>query len=394
MANLPTENPNDILPPYDFKNASETFQQDEKKDNALQSYLKSPEVKTELQSAVNDLKDSAYSVEICFRNVKRGLSDAAQMTQEFSHDLEAFSQEWSTYHEQYIKLLCGSWRAMLALLQMVHFSDIPSLCVLPILSDFATDFIGTLKDDDVSLKEKKEEIKGYRERLKEDTQKASDLGQGFVDLQSNIVAFQGKIQEWMARNNIGKLTVEICNLFREIQTTQEVIGRLTKQIITGSLGALALGGFAAGLTAIGVICPLLWVGAAASAVYAFKGGMNVRQQLQLKKEHEKRLIQKRKDLQVMETTLQGLKKIQPILGPLKDDMNVIQERLTIFAKVWHFIHADLVEIEKKMELANSAKGKAMFIKRLNTVSDIYKLLNVALYQYETIVHKEDIYLRK
>lgn len=86
-------------PQNDSKDSLMVLKEDLKSDIALQNYVNSPTAKLALQSCVNELKDSAFSVEICFRNVSRRLSGAVQANESSRRSLDPFRAAWAKCHQ-------------------------------------------------------------------------------------------------------------------------------------------------------------------------------------------------------------------------------------------------------------------------------------------------------
>ncbi|THU89277.1 hypothetical protein K435DRAFT_865460 [Dendrothele bispora CBS 962.96] len=354
--------------------ASSTLEKDVKADAALLNYLNSPEAKHVIQTAMNDLKDVAFLVELEFRNVSRGLSAAVQVNETCRVGLDPFRASWTKLHKQYIHLL---WK-----------SRISAGDARVTAKDFATDFIDILKDDTVSLAEKRDEIHAYQDNLKSDAHQSRELTQGFLNLQSNVASFQTAITKWMNENGIEQLQGTITQILRDIGKTHENMKRSTSQILTGTIGSVALGGYAAGLCAVGIIGPSLFLGAAVSGFYAFTSAEDLLGQLKVKNACEKELKEKMRELRGKEGTSNGLNRTEPVLEPLKVDMEFLREKLSVFAEIKNMIIADLLILERKLDLAYVEKGMVPLKKRLNTVSAVYRLLDDALYQYETSIHTE------
>jgi len=289
---------------------------DVKKDNSakIDAVLDSEDTKEKLRAAISELQDSVYTVERSFRTVSQGLQAVAGITRLFSRD---FCTRWDERcHKKYVALVWESKRV--------------AGIARATASDFAGDFMELLKDDQVSLAEKKEEIAGYREQLLRDQNNAKVIAQGFTDLQGEIIAFHGSLKKWMMENSIEKAQEEIIILCWKIMDTEKKIANLKKQILRDSVMAVAQAGCAAALMALGVICPLLWVGAGISAVRTVRGGKAIYEEYKVLKQTKSELEQDRRDIEQKRAVLKDLQQVQPMLEPLGEEISSIAERLTVF----------------------------------------------------------------
>lgn len=210
-----------------------------------------------------------------------------------------------------------------------------------------------------------------------------DLAQGFVDLQTCIGNFYKSVTDWMKQRN--KLQEDILQLVADIKTTKDNIQKLTSKAFLSATSALGLGTLAAGAIALGILCPLLWVGAAFSGVRAVQEGKAFLDNLRKKNKSGDEVQSKRNELDAKLLALEGLKRIQVILEPALSDLSVIGNKLWVVSQIWSFIHADIVGIEKSLDMASKGAREALFKARLETVTSVYSLLGEALSQYETAV---------
>ncbi|KIN97506.1 hypothetical protein M404DRAFT_32243 [Pisolithus tinctorius Marx 270] len=221
------------------------------------------------------------------------------------------------------------------------------------------------------------------QKLKVGMNESRDLAQGFVDLQTCIGNFYKSVTDWMKQRN--KLQEDILQLVADIKTTKDNIQKLTSKAFLSATSALGLGTLAAGAIALGILCPLLWVGAAFSGVRAVQEGKAFLDNLRKKNESGDEVQSKRNELDAKLLALEGLKRIQVILEPALSDLSVIGNKLWVVSQIWSFIHADIVGIEKSLDMASKGAREALFKARLETVTSVYSLLGEALSQYETAV---------
>ncbi|KAI6145989.1 hypothetical protein BKA82DRAFT_32243 [Pisolithus tinctorius] len=221
------------------------------------------------------------------------------------------------------------------------------------------------------------------QKLKVGMNESRDLAQGFVDLQTCIGNFYKSVTDWMKQRN--KLQEDILQLVADIKTTKDNIQKLTSKAFLSATSALGLGTLAAGAIALGILCPLLWVGAAFSGVRAVQEGKAFLDNLRKKNKSGDEVQSKRNELDAKLLALEGLKRIQVILEPALSDLSVIGNKLWVVSQIWSFIHADIVGIEKSLDMASKGAREALFKARLETVTSVYSLLGEALSQYETAV---------
>ncbi|KAI5985024.1 hypothetical protein EDD15DRAFT_2374535 [Pisolithus albus] len=330
--------------------------------------LESPESKSALRKAVQDLGDSAYSIEICFNNVADGLRKAqAQGTQAQSKKLQKYADDWAAHQKagslcspvsEYVDLLWTSRR-------IAGHARV-------IAKDFAGDFLGLMEATDITLGEKKAEISAYRKQLDEDAKKSSDLSQRFDGLRRAVENFESDVMEFLKAGH--SLEAELQATLSNVAEIKRQISQLDMTLLRSIRFSLGTAGIALGAIALSVLCPPLWFIPITMGAVSVKKGKLV--------ELKKRRVQ----LEEQTRDLEGLQKIHPILDPLKSDIDLIKEKLAVFGQIWQLIHADLSAVEKDLELATNAVGVALFKRRLQTTSKAYALLADALYQYETNPH--------
>ncbi|KAI6020526.1 hypothetical protein EDC04DRAFT_2735626 [Pisolithus marmoratus] len=333
--------------------------------------LGSPELKSGLQKAVQDLGDSAYSIEICFNNVTDGLRKAvAKGTQAQRKKLQGYANNWAAHHKEYIRLLWESRRIA------GH--------VRVIANDFAGDFLGLMDATDITLGEKKAEISAYRKQLDEDAKKSLDLSQGFENLRRAVENFGKDVAEFLDTNRGLEAALE--EAVRKVAEIKQEISRLDKTFFWSVIVSLGAAGVTAGTIALSLLCtPLCIFPIGIGAVCAWKG-VNAYREYQKKQEKLAELEKQKMELEEKRRCLEGLHKIHAIVDPLKSDIGLIRDKLAVFGQIWQLIHADLNAVEKGLELATNSAGAAMFKRRLQTTHKTYVLLAEALYQYETNAH--------
>ncbi|KAI6159033.1 hypothetical protein EDD17DRAFT_1762958 [Pisolithus thermaeus] len=324
--------------------------------------LDSPESKSELRKAVQDLGDSAYSMEICFKNVADGLRKAqAQGTQTQKKQLQGYADKWV----EYVQLLWESRR-------IAGHARV-------IANDFAGDFLGLMDTTDITLAEKKAEISAYHE----DAKKSSDLSQRFDHLRLAVENFETDVKEFLGIGR--KLEAELQEAVKKVADVKREISRLDT-IFSWSIGiSLGTAGIGLGAIALGVLCPTLGLFLSGiGTVSALKGANAYRQRKLADLEKQKAQLDKPTG------SLEGMRKIHAILNPLKSDIDLIKDKLVVFGQIWQMIHTDLNAVEKGLELATNSAGVTLFKRRLQTTSKAYALLTDALYQYQTNVHIQRI----
>ncbi|KAI6143034.1 hypothetical protein BKA82DRAFT_4187742 [Pisolithus tinctorius] len=328
-----------------------------------QKVLDAPQSKATLQNEIENLGDAAVTIKLSFERVANALVDARKTaeTPEQADDLSSFGETWSKHQQEWVTLLQMSQKvAGRARLTTANFVE---------------SFLKVLADATVSLDAKKEKIKAYQDKLKVGMNESRDLAQGFVDLQTCIGSFYKRVMDWMKQRN--KIKEDILQLVADIKTT--------KEYIQNAASALGLETLAAGAIALGILCPLLWVGAAFSGIRAVQAGKTFLDMLSKKNKNVDEIQRKRNDLDAKLLDLEGLKRIQVILEPALSDLSVIGNKLWVISHIWSFIHADIVGIEKSLDTAGKGAREALFKARLKTVTSIYSLLGEALSQYETAV---------
>ncbi|KAI6000045.1 hypothetical protein EDD15DRAFT_2362628 [Pisolithus albus] len=324
--------------------------------------LESPESRSALRKAVQDLGDSAYSIDICFNSVADGLRKAqVQGTQAQRKTLREYADSWA----EYVDLLWVSRR-------IAGHARV-------IANDFAGDFLGLMEATDLTLEEKKAEISAYRKQLDEDAKKSSDLSRRFGSLRRAVGNFESEVTEFLRAGYA--LEAELQATLREVAEIKQKISQLDAILLRSIRISLGTAGIALGAIALGVLCPPLWfIPIGVGAVSARKG---------VKANHTGKLAElEKRQAQLEEQTrgLNGMHKIQTILGPLKSDMELIKDKLAVFGHIWQLIHVDLNAVEKDLELATNTARAALFKRRLQRTSKAYALLADALYQYETNPH--------
>ncbi|KAI6020527.1 hypothetical protein EDC04DRAFT_2607421 [Pisolithus marmoratus] len=361
----------DELEPNSEDRAIAVLSESEEKENykEAQKILDAPQAKASLQSEIENLGDVAVTIQLSFERVANALVDARNTaeTPDQTHDLSAFGDSWSNHQQEWIKLVKVS-------------REVARRARLTV-ADFVDNFLKVLGDATVSLDAKKEEIKVFKAKLKVGMDESGSLAQGFINLQTSIGNFHKGVTNWMKQRN--KLKEDILRLVASIKTTKE---NIQKFLVDGDPGKIVIQ--TAGFIALGILCPQLLVGA---AVARFLGARAVQEGWvfldYLRKRHRScdEVQRKRNELEKKLSALEGLKRIQVILGPALSDLSVIGDKLWVVSQIWSFIHADIVGIEKRLDLACKGVRGALFKTRLKTVTSVYSLLGEALSQYETTI---------
>ncbi|KAI5985025.1 hypothetical protein EDD15DRAFT_2374536 [Pisolithus albus] len=329
--------------------------------------LESPESKLVLQRAVQDIGDSAYSIDTSFISVADGLRKAqAQGTPVQKEQLQGFADIWA----EYVHLLWDSRRIA---------GD-----ARVIAEDFAGNFLGLMAATDITLAEKKAEISAYRKQLDKDAKKSMDLSQRFDELRTAVGNFENDVIEFLKTGR--GLELELLEAGKTVAEIKERISRLDSTI-SWSIGiALGTAGIALGAIVLGVICPQFWT--LPTGIAALSVRMGVKAYREHKQKQRKLIELKKRQVQLEERSrgLEGMHKIHAVLDPLKCDIDRIKEKLAVFGQIWRLIHVDLNAVEKNLELANNSAGVALFKRRLQRTSKVYTLLADVLYQYETNAH--------
>ncbi|KAI6019311.1 hypothetical protein BKA83DRAFT_4304134 [Pisolithus microcarpus] len=333
--------------------------------------LESPEGKSVLQKAVQDLGDSAYSIDTSFISVADGLRKAqAQGTPAQKDQLQGYVDIWAALHKEYVHLLWDSRR-------IAGHARV-------IAQDFAGDFLSLMAATDITLDEKKAEILAYRKQLDEDAKKSMDLSQRFDELHKAVENFENDVIEFLKTEN--ELELELLEAGKTVAEIKQRISRLDSTISLSIGIALGAAGIALGSIVLGVLCPEIWAIPIGMGALSVRMGMNAHSENKQKKreliELKKRLVQ----LEERRRGLEGMHKIHAILDPLKSDIERIREKLAVFGQIWRLIHVDLNAVEKNLELANNSSCVALFKRRLQRTSKVYTLLADVLYQYETNAH--------
>ncbi|KAI6135453.1 hypothetical protein EDD17DRAFT_1762963 [Pisolithus thermaeus] len=333
--------------------------------------LESPESKSALRKAVQDLGDSAYSIEICFNNVADGLRSAqVQGTQAQKKHLQGYVDNWAVHHKGYVQLLWESRR-------VAGHARV-------IANDFAGEFLSLMEATDITLIEKKAEISAYRKQLDEDAKKSSDLSQRFDGLRRAVEDFQSDVTGFLKTGRA--LEAQLQETVREVAEIKQRISQLDVIFSRSIRISLGTAGIALAAIALGVLCPPLSFFPIGIGAWSARIGLAAYRQ---RKEKQGKLAElKERQMHFEEQTrgLEGMHKIHAILDPLKSDIELIKEKLAVFGQIWQLIHADLNAVEKDLELATTSAGVALFKRRLRRASKAYALLADALYQYETNVH--------
>ncbi|KAI6019313.1 hypothetical protein BKA83DRAFT_4304213 [Pisolithus microcarpus] len=333
--------------------------------------LESPESRTVLQQAVQDIGGSAYSIDTSFIGVAGGLRKAqAQATPVQKEQLQGYADIWAVLHKEYVHLLWDSRR-------VAGHARV-------IAQDFAGAFLSLMAATDITLAEKKAEISAYRKQLDEDATKSMDLSQRFDELRKAVGNFENDVKEFLKTGN--GLELELLEAGKTVAEIKQRISQLDSTI-SWSIGiALGAAGIALGSIVLGVLCPQFWTLPTGIGALSIRMGMNAYRE---HKQKQRKLIElKKRQVQLEERSrgLEGMHKIYGILDPLESDIEQIRAKLAVFGQIWRLIHVDLNAVEKNLELANNSAGVALFKRRLQRTSKVYTLLADVLYQYETNAH--------
>jgi len=189
--------------------------------------------------------------------------------------------------------------------------------------------------------------------------------------------FQENFRQYAA--GVDKLGNKVEELIKEIQKVGVQLTELTKDSET-LLSTLGIEIPVVGTLAVGVICPSLW-GRFVSGIESWNV-FNLRQAASNDSDSD----EKHTLVAALEESSKRLEKISAIMTSSGSDIDFVRDKLVIFTQIWTFIHADLNEIEKLLDLSSRTELQDRFTKKIQTVSTVYKTLAHALYLYETTVH--------
>ncbi|KAI6143038.1 hypothetical protein BKA82DRAFT_736139 [Pisolithus tinctorius] len=348
----------DPVPPYLTEHEALTI---------INDILNSPQAKSELRTAVKDMGDSAYSIEVCFKNIAKGLEEALrEVTAAQAQDLRRFIAEWSVHHKTYNDLLWDSRRV----------AGVARVTA----KDFSGNFVSMMAVTDCTLDEKKKEIEVYRQYLQQEVKQSADLSQRFYDLREAVKQFQDDLMGLVASGQA--LEQEVQEIVANISDLTREISELTKAFLSSSSQA-GLSTAGAGIFALSVICPALFN-------TKREGKASGVRDMDVKKEE---LKQQKELLVEWERSLGGMRRAHTIIDPLKSDMELIKEKLVVFGKIWQLIHADINAIETDLTSATKSACPSLFRIRLKTMLSTYTALADALYEFETNVHIKNVAVR-
>ncbi|THH31266.1 hypothetical protein EUX98_g2922 [Antrodiella citrinella] len=345
--------------------------------NKLGSDVSTPASEQALVNEIDALAGAALEVDTSFDNItacfKKIKTSGARP--ELIKDVNDLMSTWQAHHNTFTNLL---WESRQVAGKAQGAAD-----------DFAKDFITFLADDDVSLAEKKDEIKNYIGKLTEDEEASKHMSQGFTDLEKNVQAFQVEWKRVIDKYKLDAISARIAELDGIIANLETALNDLNDKIkaLAISLGVLSA---ATGVTAaLGFICPWFWIGTLLGLI-----GVGVTAAL-LKKAMDERttveadIARNKADRAMEEATLAAVKELKAALDASQGDFNVICSRLGAFAHVWATIRADIQAIEEKLDYAHGTESKALFRARLNTAAKLYATLGKALRRYQVVVNKDD-----
>ncbi|THU89282.1 hypothetical protein K435DRAFT_865464 [Dendrothele bispora CBS 962.96] len=323
-------------------------------------------VQEKVQKTIDDAaKDTPTSVEECFRRVSQRLDEAQEASIEFRPSIITFSDDWTGYHNRYHELLQGFAETGKAARKAAESFDL--------------DLVDTIKNSKASLPEKREKIRGYQEQLKGFQEKSQKLSQDFVELQGQVTLYQDNLTRWAKETDIDELNRDIERISRKIQDLHTDIENLQNRFT----GLFTVFGAAYVRSKLKKKRGYL--------ILEMYRVLNLPVTHDLTTEHKNQREEQQQMLQGKRNAVNSLLKIQAIVQSLGDDMNAIRGCLVTFSEVWAFMHADLVEIDQKVELANTSQGKVLFQRRLESVESLNRSLKIALRQHEDKVEKEEIF---
>ena len=224
--------------------------------------VSSPAGKNALQKAIDELGDSAFSIEVCFTNVARGLANAVAVasTQEQREAILQFQGEWDQYRkvvahtmltrtfhnsesQTYIDLLWSSrvvaghartaakgrrtflkLRVKLRPPQTLRRTSLASSRTKALAFRIRKrKFKAIVRSVDLQQVDLPEDCSDLflAQQLAEDIKNSQNLSQGFLDLQTNVTEFQERVSVWL--QGCEKIEQRVEQLLVDIETTNQAI---------------------------------------------------------------------------------------------------------------------------------------------------------------------------
>ncbi|TCD67846.1 hypothetical protein EIP91_011908 [Steccherinum ochraceum] len=330
----------------------------------------------ELMAEIDALANAALEVDSSFDHISALFNKVklSGVRPELVKDVNDLTNTWSTHHRTFTALV---WKSREVAGTAQAAAD-----------DFAKDFITFLADDDVTLTEKKDEIKNYMEKLVRDEKAAEGMSQGFTDLKKNVDGFQTEWQRIIDKYKLDVIAKKIADLDKVIADLHVTLSDLNIRNLAIALGVV---GAATGISfALGFICPAFWIGTLFGVVGVGVTAVLLKKAVAERDDVEGQITRKEKERAVEQATLAAVKELKAGLDASQGDFNVICTRLGTFAKIWATIRADLQAIEEKLDFAHGTESKALFKSRLNTAAKLYAQLGKALRRYQVVVNKGDV----
>ncbi|THH26314.1 hypothetical protein EUX98_g7872 [Antrodiella citrinella] len=309
--------------------------------------------------------DANFSAVIdLFKKVKTSTNDSGLIK-----DIDALMGAYESNHTMFVNLL---WVSRQVAGEAQALTDYWSL-----------DFVVYLTDDDVSLEDKKSELKSYAERLmRHGSDSVERLKQGFFDLQKNLEAFT---RDWeaIAKNhhlNLSSPRVEELNDI--IKSHANTLNDLYVKTMNLAEALRLLSTSSSGSRQFFQVCPSVWVGSLFNVLGVAAPAILLKKAVDEKETVIARLSEYRSERALQASQLPAIKALGAGIDLAYDGFNNIVERLSSFTHVWESLRADILRVEELLDVENTVLLEA----HLHTSAKVYATLGQALRVYQQAVN--------
>lgn len=367
---------------------SQTLNQEdtEKALASVQSKLRQSETQQQLINDIKALADASLSIDASFGKVAVLLGEmeekAGVVSEKYKEAVVVLKPKWEVLRKKYVGLLWNSKKVA---------SSAQSF-----ISDLLEIFVPKLKDPNVALNEKLDDMDAYIRIVENHEKKASGTSKSFQDLQNEVKAFLEN--DWTPLTSKFEETEEMKALAEDVKTRNETIEtaradlKKVQKDITSTINICIGLGIAAGVCfLLGFLCPQFFL---LSFLAAFAAGLVATDIPKLRKKEEtlqKKIDENTKARDLSQTKLDELKNALAAITSAartgETELGSVLTKIGLFSAVWTTLKTDLGDIRETMKAAIARGSHKAVYDRIPVLEVMYTALSMALWEYQVAIPK-------
>ncbi|KAJ2913939.1 hypothetical protein MD484_g6471, partial [Candolleomyces efflorescens] len=287
--------------------------------NAASDELENDEMVEKFKENVNQAATWANDIDASFDKVGRTFTDLVNKYGSVLPGIKDFKKEWTGYNNNWVDYLSLS-------------RDVASENV-GILKRFRQVYL-EMVDSIKTVQDVKDVVLELQVFIEEKHDRATEMSSNFLSLKRDIEYFAPKLAKWIKTTG-QELKAEAEQLQSDIDSLNSQIQAKDKQIEDATTALIACGSC---LSILGVIV-------AGSVLAAFQSE---------KDDLVRQLNNKKKDLAHVNEAQDALPFVESEFNGMKPDIDLICERLVLFAQIWSSVRSQAVQIQTSLQGATGA----------------------------------------